>query len=99
MEAAVNYVFTNLVNDTEITRNPTTNDSEDSEDDDDDDGGDDDGRCNYFKMTFVVNTSLKMGIGKIAAQVAHACLGLYRIMKQKSDPQLEDGLNQWDSIG
>ena len=30
------------------------------------------------KMVFVANMSLKMGAGKMAAQVGHACLGVYR---------------------
>lgn len=30
------------------------------------------------KMVFVANMTLKMGSGKLAAQVGHACLGLYR---------------------
>lgn len=50
----------------------------------------------YYKMIFVVNTSLKMGTGKIAAQVGHACLGLYRDMLGK-DMQID--LNQWEEIG
>ena len=31
-----------------------------------------------FKMVFVVNTSLGMGVGKTAAQVGHATLALYK---------------------
>lgn len=50
----------------------------------------------YFKMTFIVNTSLKMGVGKIAAQVGHACLGLYRDMLKNN---MEDDLSQWEEIG
>lgn len=30
------------------------------------------------KMVFVVNDSLKMGVGKVAAQVGHAAIGLHR---------------------
>ena len=33
-----------------------------------------------YKMVFVVNTSLQMGIGKIAAQVGHATLALYKTL-------------------
>ncbi|CAG9772838.1 unnamed protein product [Ceutorhynchus assimilis] len=50
----------------------------------------------YYKMTFIVNCSLKMGTGKIAAQVGHACLGLYRKMMRA---KLGDDLNQWEESG
>lgn len=36
-----------------------------------------------YKMVFVVNTELGMGVGKIAAQVAHAALGLHRELIDK----------------
>ena len=32
---------------------------------------------NSYRMNFVVNRELRMGTGKTAAQVAHACLSLY----------------------
>ncbi|XP_030746578.1 probable peptidyl-tRNA hydrolase 2 [Sitophilus oryzae] len=67
----------------------------DEKDLDDDDEWEDEGIV-YFKMTFIVNTSLKMGTGKIAAQVGHACLGLYRKM---SENKLEELLNQWEQSG
>lgn len=50
----------------------------------------------YYKMIFVVNKSLKMGVGKIAAQVGHACLGLYRDMIESS---MEYDFNQWEESG
>lgn len=34
-----------------------------------------------FKMIFVVNCELKMGKGKICAQVGHACLAAYLQME------------------
>ena len=34
----------------------------------------------FYKMVFVVNGSLDMGVGKVAAQVAHATLALYKIV-------------------
>ena len=34
-------------------------------------------RLNDLKMVFLVRQDLKMGAGKIAAQVAHAAIGLY----------------------
>ncbi|XP_066141779.1 probable peptidyl-tRNA hydrolase 2 [Euwallacea fornicatus] len=50
----------------------------------------------YYKMTFVVNHSLKMGVGKIAAQVGHACLGLYR---ESLENGLAADLCQWEEEG
>lgn len=49
------------------------------------------------KMVFVVNNALKMGIGKIAAQVGHATLGLYRDML--GYPEQEAALLQWNEQG
>ena len=37
-----------------------------------------------FKMVFVVNTSLEMSAGKVAAQVGHAALGVNRTLQTKS---------------
>uniref|UniRef100_A0A183ENL0 peptidyl-tRNA hydrolase n=1 Tax=Gongylonema pulchrum TaxID=637853 RepID=A0A183ENL0_9BILA len=37
------------------------------------------------KMVFVVNMSLKMGTGKLAAQVGHATLGVYRLAQRSED--------------
>ncbi|UYV61682.1 hypothetical protein LAZ67_1005908 [Cordylochernes scorpioides] len=37
------------------------------------------------KMVFVANCSLAMGVGKLAAQVAHAALGLSRLLAQDED--------------
>ena len=34
-----------------------------------------------YKMVFVVNTELKMGLGKTAAQVGHATLALYLLLR------------------
>lgn len=51
-----------------------------------------------YKMVFVVNTELNMGVGKIAAQVGHAAIGLYKIMA--TQPQKYDHmLSQWDDFG
>lgn len=35
-------------------------------------------------MVFVVNMSLEMGPGKIAAQVGHAALGVQRVLSSKA---------------
>lgn len=51
-----------------------------------------------YKMVFVVNMELNMGVGKTAAQVGHATIGLYKIMA--SQPQKYDHmLSQWDNFG
>lgn len=43
-----------------------------------------------LKMVFVVNTELKMGVGKIAAQVGHAVLGLYCALQNGSVQVISD---------
>ncbi|XP_057367622.1 probable peptidyl-tRNA hydrolase 2 [Daphnia carinata] len=43
-----------------------------------------------YKMVFVVNTELGMGVGKIAAQVAHAALGLHRALIDKEMEENEE---------
>ena len=50
-----------------------------------------------FKMVFVVNNALKMGVGKIAAQVGHATLGLYRFLQGQADQT--EGLKDWEDKG
>ena len=49
------------------------------------------------KMVFVVNTTLKMGVGKIAAQVGHATLGLYRLLQAL--PEQQASVKQWEELG
>lgn len=50
-----------------------------------------------YKMVFVVNSDLKMSIGKIAAQVGHATLGLYRFLQDHQEHKT--GLAQWEKSG
>lgn len=38
--------------------------------------------ADVYKMVFVVNMALEMGTGKIASQVAHAALGIHRLLLQ-----------------
>ncbi|RZC34572.1 peptidyl-tRNA hydrolase 2 [Asbolus verrucosus] len=89
VEAAISYVFTNLLQDSTddacLVQRGATGDASNEE------------NLKRYKMTFVVNTALKMGVGKIAAQVAHACLGLYREMRVRGER--EDALNEWDYFG
>lgn len=43
---------------------------------------DDSESMNEFKMVFLVRMDLKMGLGKMAAQVGHATLRAYKQMEQ-----------------
>lgn len=54
-------------------------------------------RMQQTKMVFVVNTSLKMGNGKLAAQVGHATLGVYRLAQRSEQGQRL--LESWQTIG
>ena len=49
-------------------------------------------------MVFVVNDSLKMGVGKIAAQVGHAAVGLYRELVETKG-QSTHLVEQWQENG
>ena len=49
------------------------------------------------KMVFVVNMELEMGVGKIAAQVGHATLGLYRLLQRQTE--LHADVKQWEEAG
>jgi hypothetical protein len=48
-------------------------------------------RSQPHKMIFVVNTSLKMGAGKMAAQVAHASVALYKLCQSSQEVTLKFG--------
>ncbi len=60
-------------------------DSESEEDDDDFDEED----IPEFKMVFVVNTSLDLGPGRVAAQVGHAALGVQRVLTARSNMMIQ----------
>uniref|UniRef100_H3A3E2 peptidyl-tRNA hydrolase n=1 Tax=Latimeria chalumnae TaxID=7897 RepID=H3A3E2_LATCH len=51
----------------------------------------------WYKMVFVVNMGLSMGVGKIAAQVGHAAVGLYQLMQE--EPSWRKMAQQWDEDG
>uniref|UniRef100_A0A8C5R7G1 peptidyl-tRNA hydrolase n=1 Tax=Leptobrachium leishanense TaxID=445787 RepID=A0A8C5R7G1_9ANUR len=57
-------------------------------------GGDDQ---NFYKMVFVVNMELPMGVGKVAAQVGHATLGLYQLLLKES--KTREMACKWDDYG
>ncbi|XP_050431836.1 probable peptidyl-tRNA hydrolase 2 [Adelges cooleyi] len=50
-----------------------------------------------YKMVIVINMGLKMGIGKIASQAAHAALGLYEVVKGRKS--LKNDFHIWDDQG
>uniref|UniRef100_A0A7E4ZRK9 peptidyl-tRNA hydrolase n=1 Tax=Panagrellus redivivus TaxID=6233 RepID=A0A7E4ZRK9_PANRE len=49
------------------------------------------------KMVFVANMSLKMGTGKLAAQVGHACLGVYRTAIRSEEGN--EAIRAWEGHG
>lgn len=54
-------------------------------------------RGTEYKMVLVANTSLRMGVGKLAAQVGHAVLGLYHCLEVQHDHK--PGLLEWEGKG
>ncbi|XP_041446809.1 probable peptidyl-tRNA hydrolase 2 isoform X4 [Xenopus laevis] len=52
---------------------------------------------NSHKMVFVVNMELPMGVGKIAAQVGHAAVGLYQVLIKES--KTREMAYKWDEYG
>nr|XP_023019526.1 probable peptidyl-tRNA hydrolase 2 [Leptinotarsa decemlineata] len=62
----------------------------------DEDESSDEEEEQYYKMSFVVNMSLRMGVGKIAAQVGHACLGLYQDLIRHNE---QKSLERWENMG
>lgn len=51
-----------------------------------------------YKMVFVVNTELSMGLGKTASQVAHAAIGLYRLLIEEQQ-RFGEMLLYWEQFG
>ena len=51
-----------------------------------------------YKMVFVVNADLDMGMGKTAAQVAHAALGMHQVLLA-NEGRYGDWLLQWCELG
>lgn len=49
-------------------------------------------------MIFVINMELQMGVGKVAAQVAHAALGMHRLLLQ-DEGKYGDMLLEWQTFG
>ena len=51
-----------------------------------------------YKMVFVVNGELSMGVGKTASQVAHAAIGLYRLLIDEQQ-RFGEMLLCWEQFG
>ena len=52
-----------------------------------------------LKMVFLVRQDLKMGAGKIAAQVAHAAIGLYDDIFEGDNNYQKSALDYWFNLG
>ena len=52
-----------------------------------------------LKMVFLVRQDLKMGSGKIAAQVAHAAIGLYDNIFESNNYYQKNALDYWLNLG
>ena len=52
-----------------------------------------------LKMVFLVRQDLKMGAGKIAAQVAHAAIGLYDDIIEGDNIYQKNALDYWFNLG
>jgi PTH2 family peptidyl-tRNA hydrolase len=52
-------------------------------------------------MVFLVRMDLKMGLGKMAAQVGHAALGTYKQLAGRSDKDqfAEHAMFEWNETG
>ena len=50
-------------------------------------------------MVFLVWDDLKLGAGKIAAQVAHAAVGLVEKITEKGKPYYKQAYNHWSEFG
>lgn len=50
-----------------------------------------------YKMVFVVNMALNMGVGKVASQVAHACLGVYKLVNEFQ--YMNEIVEEWEEEG
>lgn len=73
-----------------------SSDNESADSDEWEDFDEEDEVC--YKMVFVVNTELNMGVGKVASQVGHAALGLYRLLMEDKD-KFEASLEEWEEFG
>jgi PTH2 family peptidyl-tRNA hydrolase len=54
---------------------------------------------NDLKMVFLVREDLKLGAGKIAAQVAHAAVHLYDEINQAGNAYYQQALDYWNEYG
>ncbi|XP_013420113.1 probable peptidyl-tRNA hydrolase 2 [Lingula anatina] len=71
---------------------------EGSSDSSEDEIGDYIAEGDFHKMVFVVNSELNMGVGKVAAQVAHAALGIHRLILDNQQ-KFGEMLLHWEQYG
>ncbi|XP_043245323.1 probable peptidyl-tRNA hydrolase 2 isoform X2 [Amphibalanus amphitrite] len=86
VQAAAAYIFEQPSNEVNAPFFPEL--SEDS---------DDDGEEHNYKMVFVINAGLGMGVGKIAAQVGHAAINLHRLML--ANEKFAEAAEDWEEEG
>ncbi|XP_037088628.1 probable peptidyl-tRNA hydrolase 2 [Pollicipes pollicipes] len=82
VQAAAAYIFEQPSNRVNEPFDPELTDSPDDHD---------------YKMVFVVNSGLGMGVGKIAAQVGHAAISLHRMML--SNDKFTEAAEDWEEDG
>ncbi|XP_065296302.2 probable peptidyl-tRNA hydrolase 2 [Dermacentor albipictus] len=86
---AAQWIFENNDEDIDGPLDLEASDESDTEDED---------APETYKMVFAVNTELEMSTGKIAAQVGHAVLGLYRLLLQ-DETKYGNMLLLWEEYG
>lgn len=86
---AAAWIFENNFSDLDAPLDLESLDESDTEDDD---------APEMYKMMFAVNTELEMGVGKTAAQVAHAAIGLHRLLLQ-DEAKHANMLLVWEEYG
>lgn len=96
-EAAIEWIFTNDGVDSEDSI-PWESELEQQRQHQSSPSANDDADNDLYKMVFVVNSELTMGVGKIAAQVAHSALGLHRLLLQHQS-KYGESLLLWNEYG
>ncbi|OTF80544.1 peptidyl-tRNA hydrolase 2-like protein [Euroglyphus maynei] len=94
VETAIEWIFTNGVDSQDLPLELEQSEQQSSSSNSLMANADDD----LYKMVFIVNSELTMGVGKIAAQVAHSALGLHRLLLQHQS-KYGESLLCWNEYG